>query len=280
MDILSIKKLKNSDNAVVGIITAILLIGLLISVITIIQTVFVPNWMEQIESEHMDQVADQFAQLKFSIDLQSVLQERNLPVASPITLGNRRIPLFSSIRSYGDLEIIQDECTVTIQNQTTSYNYPVGIIKYSSSNSYFIDQSFIYETGALIISQDEGNIISITPLISVENLTNDYNITLSIINISVIGNKDSISGYGTYPIRIEYFNSSTINITNLDRITISTEYPESWGNHLNYVFRDDDVQIGEFSSYTYADFSGMTKNVNVLLRVVDIYAQIAPGWIE
>jgi hypothetical protein len=280
MDILSIKKLKNSDNAVVGIITAILLIGLLISVITIIQTVFVPNWMEQIESEHMDQVADQFAQLKFSIDLQSVLQERNLPVASPITLGNRRIPLFSSIRSYGDLEIIQDECTVTIQNQTTSYNYPVGIIKYSSSNSYFIDQSFIYETGALIISQDEGNIISITPLISVENLTNDYNITLSIINISVIGNKDSISGYGTYPIRIEYFNSSTINITNLDRITISTEYPESWGNHLNYVFRDDDVQIGEFSSYTYADFSGMTKNANVLLRVVDIYAQIAPGWIE
>lgn len=280
MDILSIKKLKNSDNAVVGIITAILLIGLLISVITIIQTVFVPNWMEQIESEHMDQVADQFAQLKFSIDLQSVLQERNLPVASPITLGNRRIPLFSSIRSYGDLEIIQDECTVTIQNQTTSYNYPVGIIKYSSSNSYFIDQSFIYETGALIISQDEGNIISITPLISVENLTNDYNITLSIINISVIGNKDSISGYGTYPIRVEYYNSSTINITNLDRITISTEYPESWGNHLNYVFRDDDVQIGEFSSYTYADFSGMTKNVNVLLRVVDIYAQIAPGWIE
>ena len=280
MDILSIKKLKNSDNAVVGIITAILLIGLLISVITIIQTVFVPNWMEQIESEHMDQVADQFAQLKFSIDLQSVLQERNLPVASPITLGNRRIPLFSSIRSYGDLEIIQDECTVTIQNQTTSYNYPVGIIKYSSSNSYFIDQSFIYETGALIISQDEGNIISITPLISVENLTNDYNITLSIINISVIGNKDSISGYGTYPIRIEYFNSSTINITNLDRITISTEYPKSWGNHLNYVFRDDDVQIGEFSSYTYADFGGMTKNANVLLRVVDIYAQIAPGWIE
>lgn len=280
MDILSIKKLKNSDNAVVGIITAILLIGLLISVITIIQTVFVPNWMEQIESEHMDQVADQFAQLKFSIDLQSVLQERNLPVASPITLGNRRIPLFSSIRSYGDLEIIQDECTVTIQNQTISYNYPVGIIKYSSSNSYFIDQSFIYETGALIISQDEGNIISITPLISVENLTNDYNITLSIINISVVGNKDSISGYGTYPIRIEYFNSSTINITNLDRITISTEYPESWGNHLNYVFRDDDVQIGEFSSYTYADFSGMAKNVNVLLRVVDIYAQIAPGWIE
>ena len=278
MNKLSIIKLKNSDNAVVGIITAILLIGLLISVITIIQTVFVPKWMEQIESEHMDQVVDQFSQLKFSIDLQSVLQERNLPVASPITLGNRRTMFLSSSRSYGDLEIIQDECTVTIQNETTSYNYPVGIIKYSSSNSYFIDQSFIYETGALIISQDEGNIISITPSIIVDNLTNDYNITLSIINISVVGNKASISGYGTYPIRIEFFNSSTINITNVYRITITTKYPESWENHLNYVFGDDYVGINDFS--TYADFTGMTKNVNILLRVVDINAQIAPGWIE
>jgi hypothetical protein len=228
----------------------------------------------------MDQVADQFAQLKFSIDLQSVLQEKNLPVATPITLGNRRLPFFSSIRSYGDLEIIQDECVVLIQNETTSYNYPVGIIKYSSSNSYFIDQSFIYETGALIISQDEGNIISITPSISVENLTNYYNITISIINISVVGNKGSISGYGTYPIRIEFSNSSTFNITNVDRLTFITEYPESWGNHLNFVFRDDDIQINEFSSYTYVDFSAMTKNITILLTVVDIYAQIAPGWIE
>jgi len=277
-DIIKIKKLRNSNNAVVGIITAILLIGLIISVITIIQTVFVPNWMEQSESEHMDQVADQFAQLKFAIDLQSVLQERNLPVASPISLGNREIPFLGSSRAYGDLEIVQDECIVTIQNDTTSYNYQIGIIRYSSSNSYFIDQSFIYETGALIISQDDGNIISVNPSVSVANLTNDYNITFSIVNISAVGNKDSISGYGTYPIRIEFSNSNTINITNVDQLTITTEYPESWENNFNYIFGDDYVESNDFS--TYADFSGMTKNVNVLLSVVDINAQVAPGWIE
>ena len=44
---MNIKQIKNSDDAVVGIVVAILLIGLLLAVISIVQTVFVPNWMER-----------------------------------------------------------------------------------------------------------------------------------------------------------------------------------------------------------------------------------------
>ena len=73
---MKIKKFKNSDDAVVGIIVAILLIGLIILVISILQTVFIPNWMKQIEAEHMDEVADQFSQLKFAIDIQSALEKK------------------------------------------------------------------------------------------------------------------------------------------------------------------------------------------------------------
>ena len=43
--------------------------------------------MEQIESDHMGQVSDQFAQLKFALDLQTVLNITDIPVAVPITLG-------------------------------------------------------------------------------------------------------------------------------------------------------------------------------------------------
>ena len=66
---INIKDLNNSDDAVVGIIVAVLLIGLILVVISIFQTVFIPNWMEQIEAEHMDDVAQQFSQLKFAIDI-------------------------------------------------------------------------------------------------------------------------------------------------------------------------------------------------------------------
>jgi len=58
-------KIKNSDNGVVGIITAVLLIGLIISVFSIVQLVFVPVWMEKMEADHMDTVSHQIAQSNF-----------------------------------------------------------------------------------------------------------------------------------------------------------------------------------------------------------------------
>jgi len=270
-------KIKNSDNGVVGIITAVLLIGLIISVFSIVQLVFVPVWMEKMEADHMDTVSHQIAQLKFSIDMQSMVKERNLPVSTPITLGHKELPIMSSTRAFGNLEIIDDECSITIQNSSTSYVFPIGIIKYYSSNGYFMDQSFIYETGALITRQEEGNVMSVTPSLSVENLTY-YNVSFSVVNISNVGGKNSISGYGTYPIRVEFFNNNTISILDVESILITTEYPESWENHFNKIFGEKHVTSNDVS--TSVNFNGIGKTVNLYIDFLDIYAQIAPGWIE
>ncbi|PNX50760.1 MAG: hypothetical protein BV458_12670, partial [Thermoplasmata archaeon M9B2D] len=62
---------KTTDSAVVGIVTAILLIGLVVLVLSIVQTVYVPQIMEQREAEHMDMVALQFAFLTSVIDNQA-----------------------------------------------------------------------------------------------------------------------------------------------------------------------------------------------------------------
>ena len=104
-----IKRIKNSDDAVVGIIVAILLIGLLLAVITIVQTVFVPNWMENIEANHMDEVSAQFDQLKFAIDIQSALNITDIPISVPITLGSSNLPILQSARAYGLLEIMNNK---------------------------------------------------------------------------------------------------------------------------------------------------------------------------
>jgi hypothetical protein len=63
-----IKNIIKSDNGVVGIVVAVLMIGLIVAVVSLIQAVYVPKWMEEREAEHMDLVVTQFAQLKSAID--------------------------------------------------------------------------------------------------------------------------------------------------------------------------------------------------------------------
>ena len=97
---IKIKKIKNSNDAVVGIIAAFLITGLIVLVFSIIQTVYIPQWMEEKEADHMEMVADQFSRLKFAIDTQSTigLHDRsiNIPISTSITLGNKEIPFLMS----------------------------------------------------------------------------------------------------------------------------------------------------------------------------------------
>ena len=202
------KNLTNSNDAVAGIVVAILLVGLFVTIFSIIQTVYVPQWMEEIESEHMDEVASQFAYLKFATDVQLQSSNSNLSISVPITLGSDKIPYLLSERSYGDLDILSDSSVVTIQNGTT-YTYHLGTIKYSSRNSYFVDQTFSYEAGAVIVSQYQGDFLSLSPFFSVNN-SEMINISFTLVNISSVGGKTSANGYSTTSILTKYLGSSDI----------------------------------------------------------------------
>ena len=61
-----------NDDAVVGIFTVVLIISLIVVVLGIVNTVYVPQWMKSAEFQHMNQVSNQFAQLKYALDIQSI----------------------------------------------------------------------------------------------------------------------------------------------------------------------------------------------------------------
>jgi len=129
--VIQMKKMKNSDDAVVGIVATFLIVGLIVTVISMIQAVYIPKWMEQTEADHMEVVADQFSQLKFAIDIQSANKKPDIPMSTSITLGNKVLPFLTSSRAYGSLDILSDECVVKITNDSESVLYPLGVIKYS-----------------------------------------------------------------------------------------------------------------------------------------------------
>lgn len=282
------KKIKNSDNAVVGIVATFLIVGLVVTVISMIQTVYIPKWMEQSEAEHMETVTEQFSQLKFAIDTQSLIKQTDTPISTSITLGNKELPFLMSSRAYGSLDIFSDECNITITDGSNSIPpYTLGVIKYSSANSYFLNQAYIYEAGAVILSQSQENTMLIKPAFYVSKEKN-VSISFTIVNISTIGGKRSINGYGTYPIQTEYLSSKpSLLLKDVSNIIINTNYQNAWHKFLNNTLINSGLYYGcDNDFWIDVNNGGVTINftdsitVNLNLKVTEVGTQIAPGWIE
>src|SRR4030042_3433736 len=102
-----IKSIRKKDEAVAGIVVAVMIVGLVLAVLSIIQTIYIPKWMESREAEHMGVVSDQFSNLKFTLDTQIALKE-NIPISSSITLGSRELGFFMSNKAFGRLALISN----------------------------------------------------------------------------------------------------------------------------------------------------------------------------
>lgn len=270
---------EEENDAVAGIIVAVMMISLVISVISIIQFVYVPNWMEEREYEHMEKVADQFSRLSFACDVLTET-EQDIPITTSITMGSKELGFLMSNRAHGSLAIIEDGCFLLIEDALGSQNlYPLLSLKYSSDNAYYLDQSLIYEAGAMIISQVEGNVMAGLPSFTVT--TFDNNISFDVVQIESIGERLSVGGYGTYPIRTEFLDSFNETVNNLMNFTIETNYPHVWHNFLNtsLSIRFDygaDYTITSADNTVMVDFSG-TVNVDLKLKITTIGIEIGVG---
>lgn len=280
-----------NDIAVVGIVTAILIIGLVAAVISIVQTTYIPKIMEQREAEHMDKVAEQFSSLTSVIDGQAADEKKGIPIATSVTLGSRELPFLVSSKSFGALEILENSCTITIKNQTTTNTYPIGTITYSSANAYYLDQSYTYETGAMIVSQTPGNLMMIPPdyIIDYDGVT-DVNISFNVVNISGVQQKMMAAGFGTYPIQTDFQEISTqINFTDVQNLTITTRFPNAWLVLLNGSLTVSGLNLAGYGTHFLLtdmgdavglEFLGSCPTVNIIFKIIEIRAQIGPGWID
>jgi hypothetical protein len=282
---------KINDNAVIGIVTAILIVGLIVIVISMIQIVYVPIIMEQREAEHMDRVAEQFGFLTSVIDNQANYGKKGIPIASFITLGSKELPMLVSSKAYGTLEVLEDSCAIIIQNNSTTDTYPIGAIKYSSTNAYYLDQSYTYEGGAMIVSQYQGNKIMVKPgfFIDYNRTSSIVNISFDVVNISSIGHKTIATGYGTYGLQTEY-NNISINMffMNVFNVTIESHFSNAWFAFIDSSLRDAGLNSETNpSQFVLTDFGQSLKlnfssnlTVNINLKIIEMQVQIGPGWVK
>jgi hypothetical protein len=105
------------------------------------------------------------------------------------------------------------------------------------------------------------------------------------VNISSFGQKTIAGGFGTYPIHTEFQNISRNTIfTNVRNITIVTPFSNAWFVFINRSLMKANI----INPQNYLKDTGKAVVLNlqtftsviVNLKIIDIRAQIGPGWAE
>ncbi len=236
-------QLRRDEEAAAGVVTIMLGILTIILVMTMVTTVWMPNWMKDKEADHMRAVTDDFDQLKSNIDAIVLMQDPAFLVGSPIVLGTEGYPMFET-DSAGTFSInyFRDdvaEFSFNVRNATGQLNVTAtGGMKYASNHRYYSDQLLSYENGAIIAAQGEGQVLRVGPQFSVEDL--GATTKVSFVLITVLGVETSITGVG--PIMVD---SQLVTYTSEDymlntpewlTLTIVTEYPKAWARYYNGTF--------------------------------------------
>jgi hypothetical protein len=277
------------NKAVAGVIEALLMVALVAIVLSVVQLTYIPQVMEQRESEHMDTVSNQISSLKSMMDLQGMTKS-SAPISSMITLGSKELPYFVTVKAFGEVSAKEDPA-FKITLLPPPGNLPSGIIPltsiyYVADNSYFVDQTYILEGGGLIVQQPDGNpVMRADPSISSTNNTNSISINFDLTHVLVSPGKNFSSGEGNCFIRTNYSSNRTYydTIQPGGHIRIYTQYLHAWNesfhNLLGIYAKNGYININISSTKDYLEITPGSKYIVIQLNVIDIYVQIGQGWI-
>jgi len=283
------RKFGTHNQAVAGVIEALLMVALVSVVISMVQLIYIPQIMEQKEAEHMDLVSNQFSTLKSMIDLQGITRS-SAPISSMITLGSRDLPYFITAKAFGEVSVKENPTyKITVlppPGSLPSGTVPLTSIQYAADNSYFVDQTYILEGGGLIVQQPDGvPVMRADPSISSVNNTNSITIHFDLTHVMAIPGKNLTNGEGNCYIRTNYSSNRTHfdTIQPGGHIRIYTAYPNAWNESLHNLLGiyavNGYINISLNPTQGYIEITPGMKDILLQLNVIDIYVQIGQGWI-
>jgi hypothetical protein len=181
----------------------------------------VPAAGREAEIQHMNAVKDRFVDYKISLDSLWVNGRNGVLLSTAFDLGTGApatggrafaFPILTPAGSGGTVSVTEGGANLTIEPAGKEpVTIPLGNLTYTSSNHYWVDQTWTYQMGAVFLSQEGGTTVRVGPSIAVAK-TKDDNITLTVAPISLEGS-GMIAGSG--PVRVEtrmrWGNSSSVD---------------------------------------------------------------------
>ncbi len=250
-------RLSSDDSGVSNVVSLVLIAGIIISLMGMVFTTYLPAWGKDIEAQTLNSVMDSFMDLKSGVDTLAVSGDPGTSLTTKMTLGSNGGPMFGFGRCTGSLDLRMDDGLLEISDVTGGgniiYAQSRGNVVYTSSNTYVEEQIIALEAGAIIRDQSGLPVLKGQPNMVINREPNTEDTTLYLMLITLEGETRSDSGTGSYMIKTTLLSEQTtyypmgardVNNVITDRsdirLTITTDYPTLWTD----VFTDMAVEEG------------------------------------
>jgi hypothetical protein len=252
-----------SESGASTAIAFILLLGIVFTVFSIIHLGYVPEWKTDAEHSHAGNVWSDMTELKSKIDRSTIFlmsnpnsTDSNITIMMPLHTGSMKMPFTGSSRFSGTVSVNTDTCNMTIvPGNGSERSINCGTISFTSNNNYYVDQTFKYENGALILAQKEQSIMKHYPMIRVSEVSNkNYNFSINAIEIQ--GAEDTLSSNSDCSIHLRDGSFSPF-YESLDYgngsfgLKIYTDHPDAWGAYFNETMKKAGLEGGKDYSLNF-----------------------------
>jgi hypothetical protein len=236
---------RRDRRAASGVVVTLLILMVAAGALSMFMGLYVPIWGKDTEAAQMKKVQTQLLSLKSNIDLQ-MLSGKTSTYTTRLTIGDDGGPIFHLTRAPGGLRLNPASGLYMVVNSTDindSQGMARGMLEYTSFNSYYVDQAYRYENGALIVIQGGRTVMKAGPHFDARREA-DGNYTLGMSIISLNGVASTRQGAGDVQIEstLDVYDVTTYsggkwlqgqNMT----FNITSKYPSVWADFFNTTLR-------------------------------------------
>lgn len=290
---------KKSESGIAAAVAAALLLGIIVAAMTTVQLHYVPVWKEDAEYAHMSDVWQDMARFKSNVDILAAGIEMNpnsrITLNSPIQMGGADVPFIGGMKTGGTIAVNNDisGMLIVVDDDLGGYDsnttlFYTGSVSYRPTNTHYVDETYCYENGALIITRNDRSMMKLSPGIVLENGAGISSVNLSVRAVTLDGKRGVMASNSIEDIRLtsqDFVNpydsddlftngNETVkaNVTSVD-LTIYTENTEAWEKY----FEDsaDEIHLQEGIDYSITNetytvkFSLFPENKSINFKAYD-----------
>jgi hypothetical protein len=255
------------DHGVAATVGTIMALMVFLAMFGLFTNQFVPIWMSDNESAHMSNALEQFTTMKSQIDgLVADFSNSYLaptPIFIPITLHSAGIPVFAGPTAgvlYFYPQTVSGRPSFNVSYASDTYalgplndGHSGGYMELYCPNRYFVEQRLIYEAGAVILNQTDGEFIVAGLQFSMSSIAGEW--VMKLTQTSLVGLNKTVGGTGSKGVNADllYADTSVYKKTggNPVTITIVTKHGNAWEGYFNRTLINSGLVYGETTGDYY-----------------------------